>query len=178
MTDEEYFTLMGIKPGGSPQRDMRRFAVIDGRGLRRPTVTAAVARGNLLAIATVEHTGTALRLRPRATGCHELVGRDQSDTVRFIRHVTDHLSAARVRHILLRVAPETGPYSAKGAVYRIEATLHLIPDLTIEVVHTQRIGGWVRGTDIAIPEPEVAGAKYIAAQRSAIQTAAYGLRGA
>lgn len=178
MSDGAFLDMMlGIEPGHRNQTAMYQHNQVDRRGRRCSAVTAAAASGNLLAIVTVETYGTGLRLRPKSTAFHELDGSDQSDTIGLSRNVFRYLSSARVGRILLRKAPETGPYSAKGAVYRLETILQLAPGLVVDVVHTQKVGGWVRSKGVALPQPEVAGAKYTAVQRSAIQTAVFGLLG-
>jgi len=176
MSDDMFIdALLGIKPSRHYPLTSRPISRIDRNGRRRPAITGAAASGNLLAVATVEMVETTLRLRPAGTGIHELAGREQCDTLSFSHNLTRHLSSARVRHLVLRLAPETGDYSAKGAVYRFEAMLHLTPGLTVEAVHTQKIGAWRRRANIALPEPEVEGARYIGVQRRAIEAAVFGL---
>ena len=105
MNSDPFFDeLLGIKPGKSLPNMLSKHVSVQPRRRRR-SVTAAVARGNLLAIATVEADGMALRLTSKATGCYELVGREQEDTIFFARNIARALSAARVSRVLLRVAP-------------------------------------------------------------------------
>jgi hypothetical protein len=175
MSDIAFFdAALGIKPQNHLQQATHRHNQVDRQGRRCTAVTAAVASGNLLAIATVETYGAGLRLRPNSAVFFELEGREQTETVRVLSNLERHLRSARIRRILLRTAPETGPYSAKGAVYRLETILQLVPGLAIDVVHTQKVGGWIRNKGIALPDAEVIGAKYVSAQRSAIQTAVFG----
>ena len=143
------------------------------------TVSAAVSRGQVLAIATVERIERDLVLRPDMSGFYELRGREQGDLLDFSRIVAQSLEKWGVDQILVRISPPAGSFMAKAASYKIEAALQLMSGLTVDVVSSQAVSFWAEGfpVDLPQPAPEI-GSKLGHHLTSAIEAAAYSLRSA
>jgi hypothetical protein len=177
MTDDDFFMyavacqsaeLRGQKP--PPPPTPTEPALLN-------TVTAAVISAPKLFVVTLERRGTELRVLPQKSATFELGGRDAYHVNTLWCELKSFVSRARVDEISLRAAQDSGQYPAKPAAYKIEAILQLIPKFTVNFVHTNSVGAWIRREDPELPEPWLPSmeARWRKQQMRAIEMAAYAI---
>lgn len=148
-------------------------------GVREPSaprdhlrLTAAVPSERVVCIATLSFAGGRLYLVPTCTALFEIENYDQASVLRLAEQLFAYCSAHRIRELLVRRPPSSGPHAVSG---RTETVLQLLP-VTCAHVSSSRVAAWVKSGNYMLPLPQAA---LLQRQRDfqqrAIETAGFGI---
>jgi hypothetical protein len=135
-----------------PQHEERQGATPTLARDMQNLFTGVAISGKIALLATICVSQTGITFRPELSCTLELQDRSQDYIRKCGRELAAWCIGAGTQRILLRTAPNAGPYLSRAVTYKLEALLQLVGSMHVELIDGGALTRWMNVHEPALPQ--------------------------